>query len=240
MSKMAVCIYCKKDSSNAQSLEHIIPETLGCRKTLPKGYVCDSCNNYFSEIDKNILLNRYIALHVGTEQIPGKKGKIRRRIGENLRFPTKGAFEIDLGRITITSGMKQANFKLEQSKEFDELLFARGIHKIAFNSYAFRFGQSDALRSNFDNIRRYIRKADRNELWTYAVKISEDTENEFKGVIRKANWGEIVELHILCLYFLASFTDWNKKIESDLKGDNIYIIRSEGQWEASSFLGLKQ
>jgi len=103
---MGDCIYCLRDSSSTTSHEHVIPEALGCRETLPKGYVCDHCNNHFSrEIDKSILLNRYISLHVGTEQIPGKKGKIRRQIGDNLRFHQKGAFEIQLGPKTITPGM---------------------------------------------------------------------------------------------------------------------------------------
>ena len=56
-------------------------KALGCNKTLPKGFVCDSCNGYFADMDKDILLNRYIALYVGAEGIPGKRRKIRREIG---------------------------------------------------------------------------------------------------------------------------------------------------------------
>ena len=43
------CLFCKQDSSNTKSVEHIIPESLG-NKTLilPRGYVCDKCNNYFA------------------------------------------------------------------------------------------------------------------------------------------------------------------------------------------------
>ena len=152
-----ICIYCLKDSSHTSGQEHVIPEGLGCKETLPKSYVCDSCNNYFSEMDKNILLNRYIALHIGTAEIPGKRGKIRKQIGEKLHFPKKGAFRILLGPVTVTSGMRQADFHLEQSNEFDELLFARGIHKSAFNCFALRFGRNYALHPRFNNLRRYIR-----------------------------------------------------------------------------------
>lgn len=240
MCELAICIYCVKDSSGARSVEHIIPEGLGCKETLPKGYVCDHCNNYFSEMDKCVLQNRYIALHVGTEEIPGKKGKIRRQIGENLRFPQKGYFEIKLGPKAITSGMQKVEFPLEQSKEFDELLFARGIHKIAFNSYAFRFGQRNALQNRFNNLRRYIRKADRDELWTYAVKESQDSQNNFVAIIRQTNSGEIIELRILCIDFLISLTGWKREIEDDLRRGNIYIVRHEGQWQESSLIGLKK
>jgi hypothetical protein len=51
------CIFCKQDSSNSISVEHVIPESLGNKKTvLPKGAVCDSCNNYFaSKIEQPVL-----------------------------------------------------------------------------------------------------------------------------------------------------------------------------------------
>jgi HNH endonuclease len=43
------CIFCKNDSSKSKSVEHIIPESLGnTTKVLPKGIVCDTCNNYFA------------------------------------------------------------------------------------------------------------------------------------------------------------------------------------------------
>jgi hypothetical protein len=228
-----------KDSSGARSVEHIIPEALGCKETLPKRYVCDHCNNYFSEMDKCVLHNRYIALNVGAEEIPSKKGKIRRQIGERLRFAEKGTFKITLGPRTITPGPQKVEFGLEQSKEFDKLLFARGIHKIAFNSYASRFGQRDALHNRFDNLRRYVRKADRDELWTYAVKVSGDNEGNFVAITHTTKWGEFIALRLLCLDLLISLGGWKREVEYNLKADDIYIVRHKGQWGESTLLGLK-
>jgi hypothetical protein len=240
MCELAVCIFCMEDSSGAKSLEHVIPEALGCKETLPKGYVCDDCNNYFSEMDKCVLQNRYIALHVGAEEIPGKKGKIRRQIGERLRFPQKGTFEITLGPRTITPGTQKVEFRLEQSKEFDELLFARGIHKIAFNSYASRFGQRDALQSRFDNLRRYVRRADRDELWTYGVKESRCRESNFIAIFHSENSDEVVKLHMFGLELLISLTGWRREIEKHLREYDICVVHENGQWQESSLLGLKQ
>lgn len=43
------CLFCKNDSTNSKSVEHIVPESLGNKSlTLPLGYVCDVCNNYFA------------------------------------------------------------------------------------------------------------------------------------------------------------------------------------------------
>lgn len=238
-----VCIYCRKDSSNATSKEHIIPEALGCKETLPIGYVCDSCNNYFSNMDKNVLYNRYIGMRVGTEEILGKKDKIRRQIGERLRFPKKGALEIILGPVTIPAGTHHGmklDFKLEQSKEFDELLFARGIHKIAFNWYAYRFGHRNALHSRFNNLRRYVRYADRDELCKYAVKESYNFENECIAIVHETRWGEAVELRLLSLDFLIALTGWRNEIESKITANDTNIIHRKGQWKASTLLGLQK
>lgn len=49
------CIFCKDSSDNSTSVEHIIPESLGNKDILPKGIVCDSCNNYFAVKKKSKL-----------------------------------------------------------------------------------------------------------------------------------------------------------------------------------------
>lgn len=72
------CLFCKKDSSTAKSVEHIIPESLG-NKTfiLPRGYVCDKCNNYFArEVEKPFLEQFNMRLLRFQEAIPNKKNKI--------------------------------------------------------------------------------------------------------------------------------------------------------------------
>ncbi len=41
--------FCKQCSDLSNSVEHIIPESLGNKNhVLPKGIVCDRCNNYFT------------------------------------------------------------------------------------------------------------------------------------------------------------------------------------------------
>lgn len=235
---MSVCIYCKKDRSEIKYEEHVIPEALGCKKTLPKGYVCDSCNNYFSDLDSNLLLNRYIALTVGTEEIPGKKDKIRRHIGENLSFTYKGSFVMKLGTSTIRPGTTQATFHPKQPAGFDESKFARAIYKTAFNCYAGRFGQSNALHSRFDKLRQYIRAPQRDEFWRYAAKISPDAESSLLALF-DGHEGEIVTLRLLRLDFLVILTGWKKEIEDRLQNSEIYIVRGEGQWDHNSLVGLR-
>lgn len=72
------CIFCKQDSSNSKSVEHIIPESLGNKTaTLPKGVVCDGCNNYFArKVEKPFLESTEIKTLRFREAIPSKKGVV--------------------------------------------------------------------------------------------------------------------------------------------------------------------
>ena len=72
------CLFCKKESISAKSIEHIIPESLG-NKTfiLPRGYICDKCNNYFArEVEKPFLEHINMRLLRFHEAIPNKKNRI--------------------------------------------------------------------------------------------------------------------------------------------------------------------
>ncbi|NQT57160.1 MAG: hypothetical protein HQ551_13135, partial [Desulfobacteraceae bacterium] len=72
------CIFCKQDSNDCVSVEHILPESLGnIEVILAPGVVCDKCNNYFSrEIEKPLLSSGIFRLLRNDKQIPSKKGKI--------------------------------------------------------------------------------------------------------------------------------------------------------------------
>ena len=232
------CIYCCTHNSSIGT-EHIIPESLGCKETLPPGYVCDDCNNYFGcSLDKSVFHNREIALYLGTQQIPGKKGNPRITIGNRLSFHEKGHFSLELSCIATTNG--QMVFAPKQDNEFDELYFARGIHKIAFNSFASRWGHLAALHPRYCQLRKYIRQPIKDELWTYAVKKSQGT-GEYLAVFYNTKQGEVnrVGLRLLCLDFIVSLTGWNREIENEFRKNGFYIINKKGQWDNNSILGLQ-
>ena len=72
------CIFCKHISDDSKSVEHIIPESLGNTKNvLPRGVVCDKCNNYFSrKIEQPLLGQPFFKNLRGRNWIESKKGKI--------------------------------------------------------------------------------------------------------------------------------------------------------------------
>lgn len=72
------CLFCKQNSTNTKSVEHIVPESLGNTTfILPLGYVCDKCNNYFArEVEKPFLDLPELRLLRFQEAIPNKKNKM--------------------------------------------------------------------------------------------------------------------------------------------------------------------
>ncbi|WP_156532394.1 HNH endonuclease [Agrobacterium vitis] len=72
------CIFCKKSSSSSKSVEHIIPESLGNKRhVLPKGIVCDGCNNYFSrKVEKQFLDLPAVRQLRFQQDIESKRGNI--------------------------------------------------------------------------------------------------------------------------------------------------------------------
>jgi hypothetical protein len=73
-----LCIFCKKDSEDSKSVEHIIPESLwNTKQILPAGIVCDKCNNYFArKVEKPFLCSPLMIALRFHQAIPNKRGKI--------------------------------------------------------------------------------------------------------------------------------------------------------------------
>lgn len=72
------CIFCKQSSASSKSVEHIIPQSLGNNKyVLPKGIVCDACNNYFSRKVEKPFMDLPVVRRLRFEQdLESKRGNI--------------------------------------------------------------------------------------------------------------------------------------------------------------------
>ncbi len=105
------CIFCDKSSEGSKSVEHIIPESLGNTKAfLPKGVVCDKCNNYFAiKIEKPLLDSLYFKDVRLRNDILTKRG---RRVPDELYTPFgKIEAEIEAGdnEATLNIAFKNVN-----------------------------------------------------------------------------------------------------------------------------------
>ena len=72
------CLFCREDSSSSVSVEHIVPESLGnTTMVLPRGFVCDRCNNYFARKVEGPFLNSPAMLALRhLEAVGNKRGRI--------------------------------------------------------------------------------------------------------------------------------------------------------------------
>lgn len=97
MNTIKRCLFCKKSTHNSKSIEHIIPESFGSKKkVLPKGIVCDSCNNYFSiKVEKPILSHASFRNIRAFNQVPNKKGKYPSLLGEVSGTDLKVSLKLD-------------------------------------------------------------------------------------------------------------------------------------------------
>ncbi|MFZ2148155.1 MAG: HNH endonuclease [Sedimentisphaerales bacterium] len=146
------CIFCKAESSDSKSIEHIIPESLGNdTHVLPPGVVCDNCNNYFArEVEKPFLDSiamRLLRFHQAVENkrglIPPAQGILAPKFPVTIRRFSNGEikglveippeaidhlFECDKGAIIIPAS----------SGPPSDLMVSRFLAKVAVEAMAQR------------------------------------------------------------------------------------------------------
>lgn len=78
MNKDTKCLFCKRNSSGSRSVEHVIPESLGNKShVLPRGIVCDKCNNYFAHaVEKPFLETPWARVLRFHQELVSKKGRV--------------------------------------------------------------------------------------------------------------------------------------------------------------------
>lgn len=188
------CIFCKSDSEGSVSVEHIIPESLGNKDhILPRGWVCDGCNNYLAtKVEKPFLDSLYGRNSRAIMSVPNKRGRIptaegwhaqsRTRI-EVLTVPGEG---VSVGAAPGENESRwveslQKNTKgtiyipTPDTPELNEVT-VRFIAKVALEVLAFRcldeIGWNDELvdKPDLDEIRRYVRRGISNLFWPVHIR----------------------------------------------------------------------
>ncbi len=131
------CLFCKQKSGGSSSVEHIVPESLGNKRhVLPKGVVCDGCNNYFAnKVEAPILNHQSFRNLRAWYQIPSKKGKIPYVQG----YARNTDIEVGMKLNKQTNELDFFSLKGNQQSEFERLkrLHTFGIRK---NVYEFPMG----------------------------------------------------------------------------------------------------
>lgn len=171
------CIWCLGTTPQVKftSESHVLPKCVGNldKQVLPKGVVCDKCNNYFSHSVEPALIEDPI-FHVLAVILkirhPDKGSFFRCRIFDDKHRPTAGEHQEIHCESTVSS--RQLSMRIDyrtqgeirRTYDLAELaLLSRAIYKIAFESYVWNivvnkdslpFG---ILHENFRNVRSWAR-----------------------------------------------------------------------------------
>ena len=191
------CIFCKQDSSTSRSSEHVIPESIGSKKRiLPRGMVCDKCNNYFGRKVKEPVLSHPSMRNVRAwYRVPNKRGKHPSMVGNlagtdiavGLRLDHDGRLCIQPERGSDLDRLRESIqpdadgnlsnaliFKIDidpPKREMSRLLSKMALETVA-ELFASDSGDTAAVVDSefFDSIRTYARYGTNYPDWPYAQR----------------------------------------------------------------------
>ncbi len=195
------CIFCLQEASEAKSIEHIMPESLGNKNhILPKGVVCDKCNNYFAiKIEKKVLEMDFFRSLRHRNGIQSKKRKIPNGIAEipgsekkiDVKFNIDGKdLEFNLDKESFEN-FKKGHFRKVIVRNLgisdfprNDQMISRFLAKVALELMALRVLSSNRNEQNIfakeealNPIRNYVRYNHKEENWVYNVrKIYEEND----------------------------------------------------------------
>lgn len=183
------CIFCKGNSTRSRSVEHIIPEALGnTEHTLPRGAVCDACNNYFARKVEGPLLQSPYFKHARSRQwITNKRGYVPPIAGLVPAIRQPANVWLDGNRLFLAGYNEHEDRKLEEGilsgrvrsvyfatgHELDERLMARFLAKVAIEILAQRLmvveGWEQPLIDDpqLDPLRQFARIGDKRQNWPF-------------------------------------------------------------------------
>ena len=186
------CIFCKCDSSSSVSVEHIIPESLGNKEhVLPRGIVCDKCNNYFARKVEKPLLDFDFFIHARVKNfLANKKGRVPTINNTFLLSPkpirlqlsrdkdgSRSIYLIDEDReaefINYLQTHDSGTFVYPVAAPVDSYLFSRFLAKVGLEVLADKVMKVTGWRKGvifnkqLDKLRHFARYGAINKNWPY-------------------------------------------------------------------------
>jgi HNH endonuclease len=165
------CIFCN-NSITANSLEHIIPESLGNKYyVLPRNTICGSCNNSFSKFEGNAITRTFLGFIRTQSAIKTKKGKPSSfQIGDIKGFGDKGFNEniitleglTEENSITHSDGKKVVTIPTFEKEESSTSKLAL---KVGYESL-FKSKKEIFNKYDFTNLKKFLLKEDNRE-WPF-------------------------------------------------------------------------
>ncbi len=160
---VARCIFCKTSAGPFDTVEHIIPESLGnIDDILPPGAVCDRCNQYFgTKVESPALGRTILGVLRAAHGVPTKKGRMFTFTCPSLTIEGDrdgyGSVRFDRSLVWFAPAAPPGGFRAVVAPDPDEdLLLARLMLKMGLE-YLATSGFVDPLWPRFDAARTFAR-----------------------------------------------------------------------------------
>lgn len=140
---------------------------------LPRGAVCDSCNSYLGELDRNFCDHHHLAAMIVFGQLPGTKDRLRKQVHPEFSFDAERQHLVTKGG---TGSWENGTLTIRHpgNRTFSAWKFSRGLHRMALGALALLEGEETALQPRYDGVRSYIRAPNgRHEFWPYRQRPSD-------------------------------------------------------------------
>ena len=213
------CIFCKQSDGRFKSEEHIFPESLGNETLiLPRGIVCDRCNNtVLARVDEALLdsppisfLRVLFAPHNKEGKLPQgtfKNATIKKELPTHLKIESLDEKEPAVHERRDDAG-NVIGFTLTLTDHaLSESNLGRGLYKIALELVAYNFGADYVLRNTFDAARSFVFSGGQFSNNLLLLSGMEQPQGILVGKWREDLPGTIFELYIYGAHFILNLEE---------------------------------
>ncbi len=196
----ANCIFCKRRTQASRSVEHILAESFGNTEyVLPRGVVCDPCNNYFaSSVEQPVLESDYFLQARFDGSVPNKRhrspsinGVVLPQYHAEVSRDATGDLHVyveEQATASLLNGRSRALMIPRMHRKPDPILFARFLGKTALETMAYKLLKNapqilvDLLDcAALDPLRHYARYGSPQTLkWPYSERRIYAPDNPFQ------------------------------------------------------------
>lgn len=220
--KPGICLFCRGDGP-FNTIEHIVPESLGNDSDTLEGLVCDKCQNYLSRaVEKPALEKTPFAFwrtHLGIKTKRGNLPAVQLTPPNKGRIPSTHPLTDEVGFTAHQSGSTSVDIDnsplirrilAEEKQDFRLVLtpwhlniMGRFLGKIGLEYLALSEPHL-ALDSQFDALRTFVREGSVNYLWPIFAGQQGRIE-ELRGPL--VDKGEYFEQEIECYRYSLGVTN---------------------------------
>jgi len=254
---LRICIFCRCDTAQSVSVEHVIPESLGnSTLILPKGIVCDKCNNYFSrKVEKPFMELPEIRALRFHETLLSKRGRVPSLMGMlPSNYPAKFTYDsksetthIDVPPHAMDElqNITKGEFLLPlPSLPPSNMIVSRFLAKVAVECMALRLLHDEEMHKSFiddpqlNDIRDHARRGTTRE-WPLSIRQIYAADSKWTdasgNVVQRVHESDFVHTPELEFYFVLGL--FGMEMAINIAGPQIdgYLLWLENNDNVSPF-----